>query len=160
VGQRVFGSSGQTEYDADLVTARFTRCSGPEHPQSKWFKTLARPERVARFDSAHSVQLASGEYVLADHSPLEREDADWHPGLAARVGPGAITLNHYMVKSLQEYRWKQQRFVGKGLEHRYNDDYFREHDAIGDEVERSDLAAFAGEVRALIDIWRRDAGEA
>ena len=155
VGHRIFGSSGQTDYNADLVTARFTRCSGPEHPQSKWFKTLARPERVSGFDSAHSALLTSGEYVMADHGPLDRAGAGWHPGLAARIGPGEISLNHYMVKSREEFGWKQRRFAGKGLEHRYNDDYFREHDSIGDEVERQELAALAATVRALIEVWRR-----
>jgi hypothetical protein len=158
-GHRIFGSSGEIAYRPDLVTARFTRCAGALHPQGQWFKTIARPERIAWFDSVHSVQLTAGTYVMADHGPLTR-DPDWHPGHADRVAPGDITLNHYMVKSREEFGWKQQRFAGKGLEHRYNDDYFREHDAIGDEMERRDLAELAGPVRARIDAWRREADAA
>jgi hypothetical protein len=40
VGHRIFGSSGQTAYEPELVTSRFVRCAKPEHPQSRWFKTL------------------------------------------------------------------------------------------------------------------------
>jgi hypothetical protein len=154
VGHRIFGSSGQAAYTPDLVTSRFTRCARADHPQSQWFKTIARPECVAAVDSAHSVQLRSGSYLMADHRPLQRDNIGWHPGHADRVGHGAIALHHYMVKSLEEFRWKQIRFHGKGLDQRYTDDFFREHDAIGNETENHELVRFADPIRAMISRWR------
>jgi hypothetical protein len=156
VGQRIFGSSGRIEYEPELVTARFTRAAELHHEQSKWFKTIARPELVAEFDSAHSVKLKIGDYLMADGAPLGRANPDWHPGHADRAGPGAIALYHYMVKSLEEFGWKQRRFDGKNLEHRYTEEYFREHNEIGDAVENRDLVQFGDQIRATIASWREE----
>jgi hypothetical protein len=83
IGHRIFGSSGQITYQSDLVTSRFVRCARPDHPQSQWFKTIVRPALVDRFDSAHSVILKAGSYLLADHSLLRCTNAAWHPGDAS-----------------------------------------------------------------------------
>ena len=91
VGHRIFGSGGQTAYERGLVTSRFVRCARPEHPQSCWFKTIARPALVETVDSAHSVVLKAGAYLHADHTPLGR-DPNWHPGHADRVAHGTISL--------------------------------------------------------------------
>jgi hypothetical protein len=133
VGRRIFGSSGQTAYEPELVTSRFVRCAKPEHPQSRWFKTITRPALVETVDSAHSVVLTSEAYLHADHTPVGR-DPEWHPGHADRVAHGTISLFHYMVKSLEEFRWKQLRFRDKNLEFRYTDEFFREHDDVGNEI--------------------------
>jgi hypothetical protein len=154
VGHRIFGSSGDIAYAPELVTSRFTRCARPDHPQSQWFKTIARPERVAAFDSAHSVTLTAGAYLMADGTPLRRDNPGWHPGHADHVGHGAIALFHYMVKSREEFYWKQLRFGGKGLEQRYTDQFFQEHDEIGSEIENRELRRFAEPIRAMIAGWR------
>lgn len=154
VGHQIFGSGGRTTYQADLVTTRFTKAACPDHPQSQWFKTVARPEMIDSFDSVHSIVLKAGAYQNVDHTPLRRTNLGWHPGHADRVAHGTIKLHHYMVKSREEYQWKQARFGGKGLEHRYSEDYFREHDAIGNEVVNDDLVRFSEPIRALISSWR------
>jgi hypothetical protein len=68
-----------------------------------------------------------------------------------RIGwHGAISLFFYMVKSLEEYRWKQVRFREKNLEYRYTEDFFHEHDALGNETENHELQRFAEPIRAMI----------
>lgn len=153
VGHRIFGSSGQVHYAPELVTSRFVRCATHDHPQSQWFKTIARPSLIETFDSAHSVVLKAGAYQLADHTPLRRDDPGWHPGHADRVGRGVISIFHYMVKSLEEYRWKQLRFRDKMLEYRYTDEFFREHDEIGNEMENDELLRFAERIRTMVLGW-------
>jgi hypothetical protein len=91
---------------------------------------------------------------MADHTPLCRDDFGWHPGHADRVGHGTISLFHYMVKSQEEYRWKQLRFRDKQLGHRYTDQFFREHDGIGSEVGNDELCHFAEPIRKMIFEWR------
>ena len=71
VQQRVFGSGGQPTRLPGGVVERFTRCAG--HQERHWFKSIARPEQIVRFDSVHSVVLRTGSYILSDGSPLERE---------------------------------------------------------------------------------------
>jgi len=153
VGHRIFGSSGLTHYQPDLVTSRFVRCAKPDHPQSRWFKTIARPTCIEAFDSVHSVVLNAGSYLRADGTPLCRENPDRHPGYADRVGNGPICLFHYMVKSREEYLWKRLRFRGK-LEHRYNEHHFREHDEAGNEMTYDGMRRFAEPIRAMISRWR------
>ena len=153
VGHRVFGSSGERGYRPDFVTSRFVRCAGPDNPQGRWFKTIARPSRVLEFDSAHSVVLIDGNYLFSDHTPLTRDDMNWHPGHAGRVVQGAISLHHYMVKSREEFHGKQERFAGKNLEHRHTDGFFDEHDSAGNEVENSDLLRFSEALRETVARW-------
>jgi glycosyltransferase involved in cell wall biosynthesis len=154
VGHRIFGSSGHTTYEPEMVTSRFVRCARSDHPQSRWFKTLARPAFIESFDSAHSVVLRAGTYLLSNHTPLRRSNYAWHPGYADQVGHGTISLFHYMVKSLEEFRWKQIRFHGKNREHRLDDKYFHTHDDIGNEIENEELRGFAEPIRAMISQWQ------
>lgn len=98
--------------------------------------------------------------MMADGAPLRRDNPGWHPGHADRVGRGAIALFHYMVKSREVFYWKQLRFDGKELEHRYTDQFFQEHDAIGNEIENAELRRFAEPIRAMVALWRRAPGAA
>jgi hypothetical protein len=152
VGQRIFGSSGQTTYAPELVTSRFVKCARPDHPKSQWFKTIARPALIDTVDTAHSVILRAGAYLHASRAPLQR-DPELHPGYADRVGHGTISLFHYTVKSLEEYCWKQLRFGDKKLEY-YTNEFFHEHDQIGSEMENDELSRFADRIRAIISRWR------
>jgi glycosyltransferase involved in cell wall biosynthesis len=153
IGHRIFGSSGHTTYEPELVTSRFVRCARPDHPQSQWFKTIARPHLIETVDTAHSVKLTAGAYMLADLTPLRHDYPGWHSGHADRVGHGTISLFHYMVKSLEEYRWKQIRFGEKNMEYRYTDQFFHEHDCIGNEMENDELRRFAEPIRAMASQW-------
>ena len=123
VNQRVFGSSGLVDYDPTLVTTRFVRCTEASYTENQWFKTIARPEQVVEFDSVHSVVIKSGVYAMSDGADLTR-DTD-HPGHANRIAYGALTLNHYMLRSLDEFRQKQKRATGRPeLAERYGMGYF------------------------------------
>jgi hypothetical protein len=123
VNQRVFGSSGLIEYESTLVTTRFVRCTETNYTENKWFKTIARPEQIVAFDSVHSVVIKSGIYTMSDGTDLIR-DSD-HPGNANRVADGSLTLNHYMLRSLEEFGQKQKRaMVRPELKERYGMGYF------------------------------------
>jgi glycosyltransferase involved in cell wall biosynthesis len=126
IGQRVFGSSGQRRFQRTPVTLRFTQHLPDSDPESRWFKTAARPELIERFDSVHSVVLRSGRYVMADGSPLVRSGP--HPGCADHAVKGWLHLNHYMLKSREEYRLKQRKWSSTGLASRYSEEYFTSRD--------------------------------
>lgn len=158
VNQRVFGSSGHDRATEGLVTSRFTVAAGPGYQEAHWFKTVARPERIAGFDSAHSVVLRSGAYVLADGRPLPPRPE--HPGCSPEVASGALALHHYILKSREEFRRKQARWAGQDPSGRMNDDYFVGRDAAinANAVRDMRLAALAPRVSELVDAARRDAG--
>jgi hypothetical protein len=123
VNQRVFGSSGLVDYDPTLVTTRFVRCTEDSYIENQWFKTIARPEQVVEFDSVHSVIIKSGTYAMSDGADLTRGTD--HPGHANRIACGPLTLNHYMLRSLDEFRQKQKRAMDRPeLKERYGMGYF------------------------------------
>ncbi len=127
INQRIFGSSGLLKYRNELVTTRFVSCSEPTHPESRWFKTVARPECVESFSSVHSVTLKTGRYILRDGTAFEPEGA--HPGCAASIAPAEnIGLYHYITKSKEEYETKKRKWSDTKVAARYDDAYFTYRD--------------------------------
>jgi glycosyltransferase involved in cell wall biosynthesis len=127
VNQRIFGSAALTEDDGGLVTSRFIHCTTSDHHENHWFKSIARLGKIKAIESVHSVLPTDGLYVLNDGQSLVRNGP--FPGLAAHVGEGDICLHHYMLKSLSEYRTKQKRWAGKGMEERFGESYFFDRDS-------------------------------
>lgn len=60
INQRVFGSAGEVEMRADLVTARFTKRAPVRSDENRYFKTICRPEAVGTLDNCHQVGLDAG----------------------------------------------------------------------------------------------------
>lgn len=103
--QMVFGSNGRVEYEPDLVISRFTARAVDDRAEHKWVKTIARPEFVQRFTSPHSPALWNGRYVMMDLQSFVTAGA--HSGEANRIYHGKIHYNHYMLKSWEEFKDKQ-----------------------------------------------------
>jgi len=122
LNQRVFGSSGRIHPTPGFVTARFIYRAASDCSEHLYFKTIARPELIDRFDSVHSVVLSDGAYIFSDGSALVAGME--HPGKADKIRFGNIRLNHYPLKSLEEFRLKQARFSRTDLINNYNDAYF------------------------------------
>ena len=155
VNQRVFGSSGQKSSTGDLVTSRFTMTAAADYPEGHFFKTIARPDRIVRFDSVHSVVLTSGTYVLSDGRPLPPRPG--HPGFSSLITEGALRLHHYMLKSRQEFERKRQRWAGQDLSNRLTDGYFIDRDRSVNAMRDERLTVFAERIRELIGRARRGA---
>jgi hypothetical protein len=149
VCQMVFGSNRQTHYEPDLVISRFTRRAEAERGEHRWVKTIARPECVEGFSSSHNVTLRSGRYVMADFAPFQPAA---HPGEAARICHAPIHFNHYILKSKQEFAWKQKRgaLSDTGDYTRFTDGYFAGRDPGSNAVEDLRAAAQADAVRDRI----------
>lgn len=97
-----FGSSGQLFAEEGLVIERFTRRAKQAFGVNHHYKSLVRPDRVETFDNPHHAWLRLGRYVDA----LGR-DLVLHPkhggGLGAEVVWSGARVNHYAVKSLEEF---------------------------------------------------------
>lgn len=132
VQQHIFGSNGHILHQIGGVVERFLRRASDGDPEHDWFKTIARPERVRQFSTVHTVTLWSGSYALSDGSPLS-DGGDW--GRERRRINAPIGLNHYMLKSLDEFREKQTRWAGRYEAFRVCDDYFFSRDAIANAAE-------------------------
>lgn len=133
VQQRVFGSGGQITRVAGGVVERFIHCAPLDHSEHLWFKTIARPDHVDGFDSVHSVVLRAGSYVMQDGSPLVRKPGQYQS--SRHAAEGAIGLHHYMLKSLEEFRQKQIKWVDRGIPGRLDDSYFLWRDGFANLIE-------------------------
>ena len=138
---RIFGSAGQTGIDVSPVMARFTRAAPREHPLNRHIKTVAVAAEIYRI-RAHRVRLMHGRYADASGAPLD-------PGRGfAPVHHDLVQINHYAVKSFEEFRRKRAR--GSALRH--NEDptkfthrdgaYFADHDR-NEEEDTTILRMFA-----------------
>lgn len=156
VNQRVFGSGGKLTYELGLVTERFTSCNLPDYEENRWFKTIARPNRIVAFDSVHSVILNSGRYAMNDGEDVLRETN--HPGLSNRVGTGALTVNHYSLRSLEEFHQKQRRWQFRPeMQERYTIGYFTGRERIANLASDERLLAWSDLVKARIEALRNPA---
>ncbi|HEY0267592.1 MAG TPA: glycosyltransferase family 2 protein [Rhizomicrobium sp.] len=150
INQRVFGSAGHRDMTDQPVTHRFTRRAITDYPEHRWFKTIVRPEMALSFHSAHDVTLREGQYVLADGLPF-RQGAAEHAGEADRIAPNGPLLHHYMLKSLEEFRRKQNRgAISDRPDDRYTrltDDYFNNRDTAVNTVPDHTLGILADRLR-------------
>lgn len=126
VNQRVFGSSGHQRLENRFVIERFTKAASEDYAENLWFKSFFRPARVAAVPIPHAVQLLEGRYVNAHGRDLVA--AEITSGQTTEVCNG-VRVNHYILKSLEEFRMKQARGGGAGATMniraaRYNDDFF------------------------------------
>lgn len=132
VNQRLFGSAGLVENSSELVIERFTKCCHANYDEMKWFKSIVKPKRVSKYTSSHAAELINGKYVHTDFSELIRE-----PGLKGKaqdIQTSQLQLNHYILKSKQEFFEKKQRRGGvvantkKVRMARHKDGYFYNRD--------------------------------
>jgi glycosyltransferase involved in cell wall biosynthesis len=149
VPQRIFGSNGHLTRSSENVVDRFTRCAPLDHDENSWYKTIARPEHVAGFDSVHSVHLSYGRYVLPDGTDLIRQFGDCKTD---RRVDGSITLNHYMLRSLAEFRQKQRKWHDRNEACRVSDEYFTNREVYANTCYNCDAIAARGYARRKA--WR------
>ena len=97
-----FGSSGQKFLEDGLVMERFKKRSSASFSVNKHYKVVVRPATVSGWDSPHHATLTSGKCVYANG-----DDLTFRPGfansLSEHVQWSDLRINHYVVKSLEEF---------------------------------------------------------
>jgi hypothetical protein len=151
VNQRVFGSSGELHYKPTHVIERFQRAAEDEYLENVWFKSFVRPSCVSKVPNPHCVRLKSGRYVNCRNEDLDSTAIA--QGRTSAICSG-LRINHYIVKSLEEFRIKQHRGGGAGAtaearSQRYSDDFFFGRDAKINKVSWS----FPTEVVTKVTAW-------
>ncbi len=150
VNWRLFGSSGREIYEPGLVIERFTRATDTDHSVNTHFKSIVRASRVARM-AVHNARLKSGDYVNASGERIARDNIGRSQGVETR----RAQVNHYCVKSREEFAWKRARgFADRVLGNldkatERNDVFFAFHDR--NECEDLSLFSRRGEVAREID---------
>ena len=123
-----FGSSGEQFAGDGLVIERFTRRAPQAFGANHNYKSIVCPARAASFHNPHYVNLHSGLYVDAAGRELV-EHPHQGPGLSAEVCWQGARVNHYAVKSLEEFLLgKARRGSAATLSRIKHQAYFKAHD--------------------------------
>lgn len=154
---RCFGSAGISAFEDVPVTERFTRCAGAEQstePHLNQVKHLYRRHAAYRFVSPHggvpgaegmmrNMRTPSGRVIAED---LVEPGVPWRNPLDVPEW-SAAQINHYVVKSREEYAMRARRGEARGRD-KYHQAYFRKNDT-NDECDTS-ISRYDAEKREVM----------
>ncbi|WGI22371.1 glycosyltransferase family 2 protein [Amylibacter sp. IMCC11727] len=162
---RLFGAAGQEVYDTAPVTERFRMCAphGMNYPLSCLFKTLFKPSafrqmgvhRPRNKKDQVAVWYASNGQKLPDQ--IVQQDKAISLMNAVRFDEDMAYMNHYSVRSAQEFMLKSVRGLPNHMDRRIDLSYWAERNFNVVEDTAIDRMADAtvvvrGELLALPDV--------
>lgn len=124
----IFGSSGELFAEDGLVTERFTHRAPIKFNVHHNVKSVVKPERVNYFHNPHFADLRYGRYIDALGNDLVLHPKHGH-GVSAEVVWNGVRVNHYAVKSLEEFLLgKHLRGSAASANRVKHKAYFKAHD--------------------------------
>ncbi len=159
---RVFGSSGQAQWQDGLVHRQFRRAAPVDKPSGRWFKALFRRPEIFKRLGAHGpsgidLSKLDGAWNEGDRRWVDsagRILRIWSPDgpylklvPQRRVTYEKAQLNHYMIRALENFEMKRGTASAAALFDRYTDEYLRLYDR--NEVEDTAASAYAAEFDAI-----------
>ncbi|MBT1445356.1 glycosyltransferase [Shewanella sp. JM162201] len=123
----VFGSSGQQKAGPELVTERFTQRALKSLGVNRHIKTLVKPGSCRFMKNPHKAALNNGQYVYADGTEMVF-DAKHPEGMSARVSWDRLRVNHYVIKSYEEFKNRKQPRGRATTNVQRLDEFFSQHD--------------------------------
>jgi len=118
----IYGSDGAKTKEPGGVMERFKRHSIPNHRFNRHIKSIVNPRRVFCFTGAHETSRISGSAADSHGQPVTINFRDREPQ------QDVIRLNHYMVKSYEEFMVKHHRGSARGADKRFSLEYFNKFD--------------------------------
>lgn len=105
-----YGSAGRKEYSPDPVIERFTARGMQDFGVNRHYKSIVSVQAYeTTHDNPHLFKLkADYHYVGSDGEPL-RHDSNGIKGISDNVCWKNMRLNHYIVKSYDEFIFKKNR---------------------------------------------------
>lgn len=117
-----YGSSGEKKKKPGSVMERFKKHSLPSHPLNKHVKSIMNPRRIYGMVGCHEAARINGKAVDSNGSRVKVSWRDRNPI------HDKIKINHYAVRSYEEFIEKKARGRASGPTRHLEDDYFREYD--------------------------------
>jgi len=118
----VYGSGGAEKKEAGSVMERFKYHSEPGHILNRHIKSIVNPRRVLSFIGAHEAARISGKAADSHGKPIKINFRDREPQ------HDVIRINHYAVKSYEEFLEKRARGSARAAVNRHNFDFFHKYD--------------------------------
>ena len=97
-----FGSNGELFAEEGLVIERFTQRAPQLFNANKNFKSIVRPNSAIHFNNPHHVELRYGRYIDTLGNDLVSHPKHGN-GVSEEVVWNGVRVNHYVVKSLEEF---------------------------------------------------------
>lgn len=99
----IYGSGGAKTHEAGSLMERFRCHSLPDHPLNRHVKSICDPRRVCTMTGCHEAARISGRAADSHGQPLKKSFRDRQPQ------QDTIRINHYAVKSYEEFLAKRAR---------------------------------------------------
>lgn len=118
----IYGSGGAQNKTEEPVMKRFRRHSLPGHILNRHVKSIVDPRRVFCMIGCHEAARISGKTADSHGEPVTRNFRDREPQ------QDVIRVNHYAVRSFEEFVEKQARGRASGRARTVEREYFDRYD--------------------------------
>lgn len=118
----VYGSNGEIRKSVRPVMERFIRHSKGDHILNRHVKSIVNPRRVYNMIGCHEAARINGKAADSHGQPITLSFRDRTPQ------QDVIRINHYAVKSKEEFAEKQNKGRAAGKTRFISDTYFNQFD--------------------------------
>lgn len=117
----IYGSSGRKTKTPGTIMERFKRHSQPDCYLNRHVKSIVNPRKVFNMIGCHEAARISGRAADSNGNPIKKNFRDRVPQ------HDVIRINHYAVKSYEEFLEKRARGRARTLSYR-SEEYFTQYD--------------------------------
>jgi hypothetical protein len=166
VNWKHFGSSGKVTYENKIAIDRFCQCSGSTF-HNKLFKSISKinPGIYSLIENHRPVPKDRNDYGRIVYASENGVDVPPTSDVVFGLNPKkqitspvffeVAQLNHYAVRSVQEYEWKKNRGNGRlsldSSRKQFQDGYFHQHD-LNDDFDDFAVKKYSSRLREVLDI--------
>lgn len=118
----IYGSAGEKTHRPGTMMERFRRHSLPDHPLNRHVKSIVNPRRVYGMIGCHEAARIDGDSATPDGRKISVAWRDRAPQ------QDVIRINHYAVRSYEEFIEKKARGRASGRAREVADEYFNRFD--------------------------------
>ncbi len=118
----IYGSGGAQKKHPGTMMERFKRHSLPNHLLNRYVKSIVNPRRVFNMIGCHEAARISGYAVDSHGTPVTKSFRNREPQ------QDIIRINHYAVRSFEEFLEKQGRGRASGRHRSVSLSYFEQYD--------------------------------
>ncbi|MCD8206392.1 MAG: glycosyltransferase family 92 protein [Bacteroidales bacterium] len=117
----IYGSGGQKTKAEGTMMERFKAHSLPDHILNRHMKSIVNPRKVYNMIGCHEAARISGSAADSHGNVIRKNFRDRGPQ------QDVIRINHYAVKSYEEFVGKKTRGSARGV-NRHTEEYFVQYD--------------------------------
>ena len=118
----VFGSNGHITKPEGGVLENYTMRSKDNHSDNRHIKTICDPLKIFAFRTMHFLIFRRGFKLLDENGEILNDS------LSKEVHSSKIRINHYCVKSFEEFKAKRMRGLADRVKGITSMQYFDHHD--------------------------------